>query len=69
MKNSISNYESEIDRLKAQMESLQDRIHEKERIISNQSSELSNLRVQVEGKNNLQKILQDAESLLGNNKY
>ena len=69
MKNSINNYESEIDRLKSQMESLEDRIHEKERIISSQSSELSNLRVQVEGRNNLQKMLEDAASILGDNKY
>ena len=69
MKSSIDNYESEIDRLKEELEALEDRVHEKERIISSQNSELSDLRVQMEGRKNLEKLLEDAESLLGNSNY
>lgn len=69
IKTSIQNYEDEIDRLKSEMDSLEDRVRDRERIINNQSEELSDLRSQVEGSNNLAKILEDAQSILGNERY
>ena len=69
IKASIQNYEDEIDRLKSEMGSLEDRVRDRERIINNQSEELSDLRSQVEGSNNLAKILEDAQSILGNDRY
>ncbi len=70
IRTSIQNYEDQIERLKSQMDSLEDRIRDKERIIHSQTDELSNLRSQVEGSNNLAKILEDAQSILGgNNRY
>ncbi|MBQ6539173.1 MAG: hypothetical protein IJL76_02725 [Bacilli bacterium] len=69
IRSSIQNYEDQIDRLKAQMDSLEDRVRDKERIINSQSAELTDLRSQVEGSNNLAKILEDAQSILGNDRY
>ncbi len=69
IRSSIQNYEDQIDRLKAQMDSLEDRVRDKERIINSQTAELSDLRSQVEGSNNLAKILEDAQSILGNDRY
>lgn len=70
IRTSIQKYEDQIERLKSQMDSLEDRIRDKERIIHSQTDELSNLRSQVEGSNNLAKILEDAQSILGgNNRY
>ncbi len=69
IKTSIQNYEDEIDRLKSEMDSLEDRVRDRERIINSQSEELSDLRSQVEGSNNLAKILEDAQSILGNERY
>ncbi len=69
IRSSIQNYEDQIDRLKAQMDSLEDRVRDKERIINSQSAELTDLRSQVEGSNNLAKILEDAQNLLGNERY
>ena len=51
------------------MDSLEDRVRDKERIINSQSAELTDLRSQVEGSNNLAKILEDAQSILGNDRY
>ncbi len=65
VKSSIQNYEVEITKLKAQMESLESKINEKESTIKNQTKELADLRTQVEGSNNLAKVLADAQSLLG----
>ena len=65
VKSSIQNYEVEITKLKAQMESLESKINEKESTIKNQTKELADLRTQVEGSNNLAKVLADAQSILG----
>ena len=65
VKSSIQNYEVEITKLKAQMETLESKINEKESTIKNQTKELADLRAQVEGSNNLAKVLADAQSLLG----
>lgn len=65
VKSSIQNYEVEITKLKAQMETLESKINEKESTIKNQTKELADLRTQVEGSNNLAKVLADAQSLLG----
>ena len=54
-----------ITKLKAQMETLESKINEKESTIKNQTKELADLRAQVEGSNNLAKVLADAQSLLG----
>jgi hypothetical protein len=69
IRTSIQNYEDQIERLKAQMDSLEDRVRDKERIIHSQTEELSELRNQVEGSNNLAKVLEDAQSILGNDRY
>ena len=47
------------------METLESKINEKESTIKNQTKELADLRTQVEGSNNLAKVLADAQSLLG----
>jgi len=65
VKSSIQNYEVEITKLKAKMESLESKINEKESTIRNQTKELADLRTQVEGSNNLAKVLADAQSILG----
>lgn len=65
VKSSIQNYEVEITKLKAQMETLESKINEKESTIKNQTKELADLRTQVEGSNNLAKVLADAQSILG----
>ena len=65
VKSSIQNYEVEITKLKAQMETLESKINEKESTIKNQTKELADLRAQVEGSNNLAKVLADAQSILG----
>jgi len=45
---------------------LEHRVHEQEQIISSQESELRTLRAQVEGKQDLVRILAEAKSVLGN---
>ena len=62
---SISSKDNEIDLLKSRIQDIEAQLRDKERMINDQEDELSNLRSQVEGKRDLQKVLADADSYLG----
>ena len=53
-----------VAKLEAKVQSLENKVYDQERLISNQSSELEALRPQIEGKKELVKILADAQVLL-----
>ena len=63
---SIQNYELEIEKLRSQMDDLENTIRDKESKLNSQQRELSDLREQLQGTQNLEKALKDAESLFGN---
>ena len=44
---------------------MESQLRDKERRLNSQEDELSNLRSQIEGKSDLQKVLEDADSYLG----
>ena len=64
LKSKIKNYETMVAKLEAKVQSLENKVYDQERLISNQSSELEALRPQIEGKKELVKILADAQVLL-----
>ena len=64
VQSSISSKDNEIDLLKSRIQDIEAQLRDKERMINDQEDELSNLRSQVEGKRDLQKVLADADSYL-----
>ena len=64
LKAKLKNYETIVAKLEAKISVLEDKTHEQEKVIANQTRELDSLRPQIEGKAELAKILADAQSLL-----
>lgn len=65
VQSSISSKDNEIDLLKSRLQDMESQLRDKERRLNSQEDELSNLRSQIEGKSDLQKVLEDADSYLG----
>ena len=65
VQSSISSKDSEIDLLKSRLQDMESQLRDRERRLNSQEDELSNLRSQIEGKSDLQKVLEDADSYLG----
>lgn len=68
LKTKLQNYESIVNKLEARNQVLDDRVHDQEKTISSQSAELDELRPQVEGKEELVKLIVDAQNILGKDK-
>lgn len=68
LKTKLQNYESIVNKLEAKNQVLDDRVHDQEKTISSQSAELDELRPQVEGKEELVKLIVDAQNILGKDK-
>ena len=64
LKSKVKNYETIVNKLESKIQVLENKVHEQDRVISNQARELEVLRPQVEGKEELVKILADAQNLL-----
>lgn len=64
LKGKAKEYETMVERLESKVAMLEAKIQEQDRLINNQSGELDNLRPQVAGKQELAKILADAQSFL-----
>ena len=60
----IRKYESTISLLEAKTESLEDKVGDQQRLIDSQTRELNSLRPQLKGKEDLVKLLADAQILL-----
>lgn len=60
----IKSLHAQISDLKARNHMLDNKVHEQNKIISSRTSELEVLRTQVQGKKELVRVLQDAQSLL-----
>ena len=67
LKSRLKNYETIVTKLEAKIHLLENKVHDQERIISSQSHELDSLRPQVKGKEELVRILADAQNLLEQN--
>ena len=63
-KNKIKNYETIVTKLEAKLEVLENKVRDQDKVIASQSRELDSLRPQVEGKEELVRILADAQNLL-----
>ena len=61
----IRGYESNITKLQSRNEVLENRVHDQERVIQSQGQELDVIRPQLQGKEDLVKLLADARVLLG----
>lgn len=64
LKAKVKNYETIVSKLENKIQNLEDKVHDQDRIINSQTSELEALRPQVEGKRELARILADAQDLL-----
>ena len=64
LKNKLKNYETIVTKLEAKLEVLENKVRDQDKVIASQSRELESLRPQVEGKEELARILADAQSLL-----
>ena len=64
LKNKVKNYETIVTKLEAKIQVLENKIYDQDKVIASQTRELDSLRPQVEGKEELAKILADAQSLL-----
>lgn len=69
LKNKVVSYETIVSKLETKNQILDNKVNDQERIISTQRDELNALRPQVAGKKELVKLLEDAQSLLGTDKY
>lgn len=63
LKSRVKNYETIVAKLEARNQILDSKVHEQERVIAVQNDELNTLRPQVEGKKDLVRLLEDAQSL------
>lgn len=63
LKSRVKNYETIVAKLEARNQILDSKVHEQERVITIQNEELNTLRPQVEGKKDLVRLLEDAQSL------
>ena len=64
LKAKVKNYETIVNRLESKIQLLENKVSDQEKLINSQSNELESLRPQVAGKNELARILADAQSLL-----
>ena len=58
------NYETIVTKLEAKIQVLENKVYDQDKVIASQSRELESLRPQVEGKEELARILADAQNLL-----
>ena len=61
----IHNYEATITKLESRNQVLENRVHDQDRIIDTQAHELEVMRPQLQGKEELVRLLADAKTLLG----
>ena len=64
LKNKLKNYETIVTKLEAKIQVLENKVYDQDKVIASQTRELDSLRPQVEGKEELARILADAQSLL-----
>ena len=64
LKAKVKNYETIVNRLESKIQLLENKVSDQDKLINSQSNELESLRPQVAGKNELARILADAQSLL-----
>ncbi len=64
LKAKVKNYETIVNRLESKIQLLENKVEDQEKVINSQTNELESLRPQVAGKNELARILADAQSLL-----
>ena len=64
LKNKLKNYETIVTKLEAKIQVLENKVYDQDKVIASQTRELDSLRPQVEGKDELARILADAQSLL-----
>lgn len=64
LKSKVKNYETIVSKLEAKIQVLDNKVRDLDKVISNQNRELESLRPQVEGKEELVKVLADAQSFL-----
>lgn len=64
LKAKLKNYDTIVAKLEAKVQSLENKVHDQDKVINSQMRELESLRPQVEGKEELVKILADAQNLL-----
>lgn len=67
LKSRLKNYETIVTKLEAKIHILENKVHDQERVITSQNRELDSLRPQVQGKEELVRILADAQNLLEQN--
>ena len=68
LKNKIKSYEAMISKLESRNQVLDSKVNEQEKLIVSQTNELDMLRPQVEGKKDLVRLIEDAQSLLSQDK-
>lgn len=64
LKGKLKNYETIVTKLESKITLLENKVHDQDKVIASQTRELEALRPQVEGKEELARILADAQSLL-----
>lgn len=64
LKGKIKNYETIVAKLESKISMMENKAHDQDKVIASQTRELESLRSQIEGKEELAKILADAQSLL-----
>ncbi len=64
LKGKIKNYETIVTKLESKISMMENKAHDQDKVIASQTRELESLRSQIEGKEELAKILADAQSLL-----
>lgn len=64
LKAKVKNYETIVNKLEGKIQLLESKVNDQDKLINSQSNELESLRPQVAGKNELARILADAQSLL-----
>ena len=64
LKAKLKNYDTIVAKLEAKVQVLESKVHDQDKVINAQTRELESLRPQVEGKEELVKILADAQNLL-----
>lgn len=64
LKAKIKNYDTIVAKLEGKLQVLENKVHDQDKVIASQTREIETLRPQVEGKEELAKILADAQSFL-----